>query len=85
MVRIGQELIAEELLITSLGDVDPTQLVLPDVQRHSAGNYTCRGSNIAGEGPVSEHEILEVYYLPGEAMIAQDNEHTIKEGSSVLT
>ena len=83
-------LIAEELFITeeyssSLGDVDPTQLVLPDVQRDSAGNYTCRGSNIAGEGPVSEHEILEVYYLPGEATIAQDNEHTIKGGSSVLT
>jgi len=86
----SEELIEEELLIneeysSSLCDVDPTQLILHDVQRDSAGNYTCMGSNMAGEGPVSEPEILEVYYLPGEAMIVQDNEYIIKGGSTVLS
>jgi len=86
----SDELVAEELLINEedsslLCDVDPSQLVLYDVQRDSAGNYTCMGSNIAGEGPLSQPEILEIYYLPGEAMIVQDNEYLVKGGSTVLT
>merc|ERR1719320_1357239 len=86
----SEELVAEELLVNEedsslLCDNDPSQLVLENVQRDSAGNYTCIGSNIAGEGPLSAHEILEIYYLPGEAMIVQDNEYLVKGGSTVLT
>ena len=62
----SEELVAEELLVNEedsslLCDNDPSHFVIYDVQRDSAGNYTCMGSNIAGEGPLSDLEILEIY------------------------
>lgn len=86
----SEELKNEELLLneedsSDLCDIDPTEFILYDVARDAIGNYTCMGSSIAGEGTISEPEILEIYYLPGEAVLVQDNEYPIKGGSTVLT
>jgi len=49
------------------------------------GNFTCVGSNIAGEGSSSDPEELIVYYLPGEAVLIQNEEFPIKGGSTIMT
>eukprot|EP00091_Calanus_sinicus_P020505 TRINITY_DN5634_c0_g1_i1.p1 TRINITY_DN5634_c0_g1~~TRINITY_DN5634_c0_g1_i1.p1 ORF type:complete len:412 (+),score=117.82 TRINITY_DN5634_c0_g1_i1:763-1998(+) len=85
-----EEMVTEELLVNegdsaSLCDVDPTELMLHEVSRELQGNYTCVGSNIAGEGGSSEPEELIVHYLPGEAVLLQNEEYPMKGSSTIMT
>eukprot|EP00090_Calanus_glacialis_P045715 TRINITY_DN8668_c0_g1_i1.p1 TRINITY_DN8668_c0_g1~~TRINITY_DN8668_c0_g1_i1.p1 ORF type:complete len:1080 (-),score=259.44 TRINITY_DN8668_c0_g1_i1:89-3328(-) len=86
----SEEMVMEELLVnegesTSLCDIDPTELILHEVTRDFQGNFTCAGSNIAGEGSSSEPVEVIVYYLPGEAVLIQNEEFPIKGSSTVMT
>jgi len=86
----SEEMVMEELLVNEgdsslLCDIDPTELILQDVERDLDGNYTCIGSNSAGEGTESEPERLVINYLPGEATLIQNEEFPIKGGSIVMT
>ena len=47
--------------------IDPTKILLQNVNRKSFGNYSCRGYNAAGWGQESEQKLLNVYYKPGNA------------------
>merc|ERR1711892_954381 len=83
-------MVIEELLVNEgdssvLCDIDPTELILQDVGRDLDGNYTCIGSNMAGEGTESEPERLVINYLPGEATLIQNEEFPIKGGLIVMT
>ena len=49
-----------DINLSYLCDVDPTTLMLKHVTRDFSGNFSCSGSNIAGEGPASENVSLNV-------------------------
>jgi len=68
-----------------LCDIDPTELILQDVTRDLQGMFTCAGSNLAGEGKASEPQELNIYYLPGQAKLVQNEEFPLKGTSTVLT
>eukprot|EP00092_Neocalanus_flemingeri_P009188 GFUD01009889.1.p1 GENE.GFUD01009889.1~~GFUD01009889.1.p1 ORF type:complete len:1498 (+),score=504.87 GFUD01009889.1:68-4561(+) len=70
--------------VNYLCDVDPTELFLQHVTRAFSGHFSCSGSNMAGEGPVSESVDLDVLYLPGQAVISQEEEEAQKGGSVTL-
>ena len=62
----SEKMVLEELLVNegesaSLCDIDPRELILHEVTRDLLGNFTCVGSNIAGEGSISGSEELIVY------------------------
>lgn len=50
--------------------IDPTKILLQNVNREFLGNYSCRGFNAAGWGEVSESELLDVFYEPANASIS---------------
>jgi len=74
-----------EVTTSFLCDSDPSELTLQSVSREFQGNYTCAGSNVAGEGSSSEPQELTVHYLPGKAELLQNDEFPIKGQSTVLT
>ncbi|KAG5680757.1 hypothetical protein PVAND_010244 [Polypedilum vanderplanki] len=49
--------------------IDPTKILLQNVNREFLGNYSCRGFNSAGWGEESQAKLLDVYYEPGNASI----------------
>jgi len=64
-----------------LCDVDPTELLLQHVTRDFSGLFSCSGSNSAGEGPKSEAIHLDILYIPGKAVITQEQQ--AEKGGSV--
>lgn len=50
--------------------IDPTKILLQNVNREFLGNYSCIGFNLAGYGEESEAKLLDIYYEPGNASIA---------------
>ena len=57
---IMDELFMNELSSNSLCDIDPTKIEFVEVTREMQGNYTCIGTNEAGEGPESDVQELVV-------------------------
>lgn len=49
--------------------IDPTKILLQNVNREFLGNYSCRGYNAAGWGHASEQKLLDVFYEPGNASL----------------
>ncbi|RZF42221.1 hypothetical protein LSTR_LSTR004370 [Laodelphax striatellus] len=70
---------------TTLCDIDPSKLLLENVERSFHGNYSCMGMNAAGWGPVSPNTELVVYYPPGRAKLTYEPERVIKKGRIQLT
>jgi len=70
-----------EIVVEYLCDVDPTELFLQHVTRDFSGQFSCSGSNYAGEGPESEPVLLDILYIPGKAVITQ--EQKAQKGGSV--
>jgi len=66
-----------------LCDVDPTELFLQHVTRDFSGQFSCSGSNSAGGGPESEPVLLDILYIPGKAVITQEQKAQ-KGGSLTL-
>jgi len=50
--------------------IDPTKILLQNVNREFLGNYSCRGNNAAGWGDESDAKLLDVLYAPGNASIS---------------
>ncbi|XP_063245039.1 hemicentin-1 [Bacillus rossius redtenbacheri] len=65
-------------------DVDPSRLMLENVERDFHGNYSCEGRNEAGWGPVSPEQELVVYYPPGPASLVYSPPSVVKKGSVTL-
>ncbi|XP_039278812.1 uncharacterized protein LOC111055569 [Nilaparvata lugens] len=66
-------------------DIDPSKLLLENVERSFHGNYSCMGMNAAGWGPVSNNTELVVYYPPGRAKLTYSPERVVKKGRIQLT
>ena len=49
-----------EVEVNYLCDVDPTELFLQHVTRDFSGQFSCSGSNMAGEGEESEPVLLDI-------------------------
>ena len=65
--------------------VDPTKMLLQNVNREFLGNYSCRGFNAAGWGDESESDYLDVYYEPGNATVSHFPLIPVKTKSMVLS
>jgi hypothetical protein len=65
--------------------IDPTKILLQNVNREFLGNYSCRGFNSAGWGTESTPKLLNVYYEPGNASISVDPPIPLKGKRMVLT
>ena len=50
--------------------VDPTKMLLQNVNQEFLGNYSCRGYNVAGWGDESGSDYLDVYNEPGTATVS---------------
>ena len=50
-------------------NIDPSKIILVNVKRSFHGNYSCSGTNRAGEGNRSPPKELVVHYQPSEAKI----------------
>ncbi|XP_046675859.1 hemicentin-2-like isoform X6 [Homalodisca vitripennis] len=69
---------------TTLCDIDPSKLLLEEVERRFHGNYSCAGMNEAGWGPISPATPVIVYYPPGEASLVYWPNQVRKKGSVTL-
>lgn len=65
--------------------IDPTKILLQNVNREFLGNYSCRGFNAAGWGDESEAKLLDIFYAPGNASISVFPQIPIKGQSMVLS
>lgn len=65
--------------------IDPTKILLQNVNREFQGNYSCRGYNAAGWGEVSEAKLLDIYYEPGNASVSVSPQIPLKGKSMVLS
>ena len=65
--------------------IDPTKILLQNVNREFIGNYSCRGFNAAGWGEESVAKLLDVYYEPGKASISVSPQIPLKRKSMVLS
>lgn len=65
--------------------IDPTKILLQNVNREFLGNYSCRGYNAAGWGEESEAKLLDIYYEPGNASISVYPAIPLKHKSMVLS
>ncbi|XP_075211629.1 neuromusculin isoform X3 [Lycorma delicatula] len=70
---------------SSFCDIDPSKLLLENVERSFHGNYSCVGMNDAGWGPVSPNTELVVYYPPGPTKLVYEPARVVKKGSVQLT
>ncbi|KAL7033530.1 hypothetical protein ACKWTF_007630 [Chironomus riparius] len=64
--------------------IDPTKILLQNVNREFLGNYSCRGYNAAGWGQKSEQKLLNVYYEPGNASLTVSPPIPLKRKSMTL-
>lgn len=65
--------------------IDPTKILLQNVNREFLGNYSCRGYNAAGWGEASESKLLDILYEPGNASISVYPSIPQKKKSMVLS
>ncbi|CRK99567.1 CLUMA_CG012880, isoform B [Clunio marinus] len=65
--------------------IDPTKILLQNVNREFLGNYSCRGFNAAGWGDESESKLLDIFYEPGNASISVDPPIPLKGKSMELS
>lgn len=65
--------------------LNPTIILLQNVNREFLGNYSCRGYNSAGWGETSESQLLDVFHEPGNASVSVYPPIPIKGQSMVLT
>uniref|UniRef100_A0A1B6E6D7 Ig-like domain-containing protein n=1 Tax=Clastoptera arizonana TaxID=38151 RepID=A0A1B6E6D7_9HEMI len=65
--------------------LDPSKLLLENVDRRFHGNYSCIGMNEAGWGKRSADTEVIVYYPPGPAKLTYSPSKVIKGGSVTLT
>ena len=65
--------------------IDPTKILLQNVNREFLGNYSCRGYNAAGWGEESSQKLLNIYYEPGNASITVYPQIPLKRKSMVLS
>ncbi|CAO1401818.1 unnamed protein product [Diamesa tonsa] len=70
---------------TNFCTVDPTKMLLENVNREFLGDYSCRGYNAAGWGDESEIYFLDVYNEPGNAIISHFPLIPVKTKSMVLS
>ena len=75
----------EDISHNDLCDVDPSKLMLENVNRHFHGNFSCIGINVAGQSEMSIPVYLEVFYPPGKATIIQSSDKVYKDGSVTFT
>lgn len=62
-------------------DIDPSKMLLANVDRQFLGNYSCEAENAAGWGERSEEKELQVYYEPGNATLKWYPQIPIKKKS----
>lgn len=65
--------------------IDPTKILLQNVNREFLGNYSCRGYNAAGWGEESDAKLLDILYEPGNASISVYPAIPLKRKSMVLS
>lgn len=65
--------------------IDPTKILLQNVNREFLGNYSCRGYNNAGWGDESEAKLLDILFEPGNATVSVYPPIPIKRKSMVLS
>lgn len=65
--------------------IDPTKILLQNVNREFLGNYSCRGSNAAGWGDESNSKLLNILFEPGNATISVYPPIPLKRKSMVLS
>ncbi|XP_054284692.1 hemicentin-2-like isoform X5 [Macrosteles quadrilineatus] len=68
----------------TLCDIDPSKLLLEEVERRFHGNYSCAGMNEAGWGPISAATPVIVYYPPGDTSLVYTPNQVKKKGSVTL-
>ena len=69
----------------NLCGVDPSKLILENVNREFKGSYSCVGHNEVGQSPASTPVALEVLYPPGEAKVIAGSKKVFKDTVLNLT